>query len=444
MKTILLGLALVVLLAPSGPASAKIGTIDDVPAATLLLPYFEVDLGKPDGITTLFSINNASPNAALAHVVVWTDQSIATLAFDVYLTGYDVQTINLRDVFGGVLPQTADARLDRGDTLSPNSGPAQNPPADVDFPGRMGPCSRPVDPFPSPTLTAATVEHLRNAHTGKPSPLLGGLCAGADYGEGYDLARGYVTVDVVRSCSLAIPSDPGYASLLAFDNVLWGDYFYANAAESYAQGETLVAVEACKPGETTGRCPFAPGAYTFYGRYSQADAKDQREPLATSFATRYVNGGAFNQGTDLIVWRDSKFLNTNTNAPHSCNVFTGWSNLSQVAIYSFDEWEHSSELCFNGDNVLPVAGDVTCFPLAAQRVDLDGGNIIAHDATPPYSFGWMYLDLNHKKPDSLFGTTAQAWVTTVMSAADRFSIGFDAIQLDNAGDGTPGGGVNPR
>ena len=56
----------------------------------------------------------------------------------------------------------------------------------------------------------------------------------------------------------------------------------------------------------------------------------------------------------------------------------------------------------------------------------------------------MYLDLNHKKPDSLFGTTAQAWVTTVISAAGRFSVGFDAIQLDNARDSTPGGGVNQR
>ena len=29
------------------PARAEIGTIDDVPAATLLLPYFEVDLNDP-------------------------------------------------------------------------------------------------------------------------------------------------------------------------------------------------------------------------------------------------------------------------------------------------------------------------------------------------------------------------------------------------------------
>ncbi|HXO22611.1 MAG TPA: hypothetical protein VOA87_22035, partial [Thermoanaerobaculia bacterium] len=59
------------LLGLAGPAGAVICTIDDVPAATLLLPYFEVDLANGNGITTLFSVNNASATAILAHVVVW-------------------------------------------------------------------------------------------------------------------------------------------------------------------------------------------------------------------------------------------------------------------------------------------------------------------------------------------------------------------------------------
>src|SRR5262245_54961643 len=84
-------------LALGGSAFAEIGTIDEVPAATLLVPYFEVDLVNANGITTLFSINNATSTAAVAHVTFWTDQSIPSLDFDVYLTGYDVQTINVRD-----------------------------------------------------------------------------------------------------------------------------------------------------------------------------------------------------------------------------------------------------------------------------------------------------------------------------------------------------------
>src|SRR5215510_11680777 len=80
------------------PARAVIGTIDDVPAATLLLPYFEVDLDNPSGVTTLFSINNASASATLAHVVIWSTWSIPVIDWDVYLTGFDIQTINMRDI----------------------------------------------------------------------------------------------------------------------------------------------------------------------------------------------------------------------------------------------------------------------------------------------------------------------------------------------------------
>src|SRR3978361_487092 len=98
MKKIALCLALLGLLALGGQALAVICAIDEVPAATLFLPYFEVDLANPNGVTTLFSINNASATAVLAHVVVWSDLSVPVLDFNVYLTGYDVQSINMRDI----------------------------------------------------------------------------------------------------------------------------------------------------------------------------------------------------------------------------------------------------------------------------------------------------------------------------------------------------------
>ncbi|HSF39641.1 MAG TPA: hypothetical protein VLT87_07605, partial [Thermoanaerobaculia bacterium] len=120
MKKIAFGLALMGLLALGGSAIAEIGTIDDVPAATLLVPYFEVDLDDPNGVTTLFSVNNASASAVVAHITFWTDKSIPTLDFDVYLTGFDVQTINVRDIFNGILPRTAERSLDSGDASSPS------------------------------------------------------------------------------------------------------------------------------------------------------------------------------------------------------------------------------------------------------------------------------------------------------------------------------------
>ncbi|HEX6865177.1 MAG TPA: hypothetical protein VF414_20270, partial [Thermoanaerobaculia bacterium] len=63
MRKLCLCLALLSLLGLGGQAFAVIGTIDDVPAATLLLPYFEVDIANQNGVTTLFSINNASATA---------------------------------------------------------------------------------------------------------------------------------------------------------------------------------------------------------------------------------------------------------------------------------------------------------------------------------------------------------------------------------------------
>ena len=93
------------LLVMGNQAFATEDAIDVVPAATLLLPYFEVDLDSPAGITTLFSVNNASAAPQLAHITLWTDMSRPTLDFTIYLTGYDVQTFNLGSLFrDGSLP----------------------------------------------------------------------------------------------------------------------------------------------------------------------------------------------------------------------------------------------------------------------------------------------------------------------------------------------------
>ncbi len=429
MKKTALCLALTSLVALGGSAIAEIGTIDDVPAATLLLPYFEVNLDSQDGITTLFSINNASASAAVAHVTFWTDQSIPTLDFDVYLTGYDVQTINIRDIFNGNLPRTADAGADPGDSIS-NQGVLSQ---DINFPGSTGPCA---NPYPATgALSAALIDHIVKSHTGQFSSLYGG-CSGANHGD--NIARGYITVDSVVQCNLSFPSDAGYFTTLADNrNLLWGDYFYVNSAENFASGETLVHIEACSApsvGNGASQCPFAfaAGDYTFYGRYNAVAGQDQREPLASTFASRYINGGSFNGGTDLIVWRDSKTRPVGANGTHSCSSVPSWYPLNQSDVVAFDEIENPTDLCFQGDNVSPPTGGAnTCFPLEAQRVSLLGGNF-GDDPLPPAPFGWIYLNLNHTLASGdPYPGVAQNWVSTDMKAEGRFEVGFDAIQLDN-------------
>jgi len=419
------------------PARAEIGTIDDVPAATLLLPYFECplddnDVPLPD--PTLFSINNASSSAVLVHVTFWTDESIPTLDFDVYLTGYDVQTINVCDIFRGNLPITASDGQDPKDTISPQGLLSQ----DVSFASCAGRL-----PYLNPAVKPALLDHLRSAHTGRSSAIYGG-CTGFNHGD--NVARGYVTMDAVTQCSLDFPSSPAYWSGVAsFQNVLWGDYFYVNPTENSAQGETLVHIEACNPqggyqgyvGTGTAgvnACPFGPGDYTFYGRYVSGLGIDQREPLATQFASRFVNGGQFGAGTDLIVWRDSKTTPTGGNGiSWPCTRNAAWFPLNQSDVTAFDEQEHPVDLCFQDDNISPPTGGTeTCFPLETQKVSVANGGAAGAALAPPYAFGWLFLNLNTTVVGGVFNPTAQAWVTTTMSASGRFSVGFDAIQLDDA------------
>jgi hypothetical protein len=452
-KKVTFCLVVVGLLGWGSPGLAEICTIDDVPAATLLLPYFEVDLVNLDCINTLFSINNASASAAIAHVTLWTDQSIPTLDFDVYLTGYDVQTISVRDIFNGRLPVTADRGADANDAASPspplgatqaaNVNPFTGPftpgsPTEFDFGGSSGPC---VAPYTNPVLDNFRVTNLVAAHRGQNAPAYGG-CLGANYGD--NLVRGYITVDLVTQCNLLFPSSATYFSGGIADNrnILWGDYVYIDPVNNSAQGETLVHVEACSTpsvGDGADDCPFAPGEYTFYGRYASVAGQDQREPLATTFATRFVKGGLFSGGTSLVVWRDSKTIPTGANGPYTCGAANrpGWFPLNQTDVVSFDEQENPQDLCFTGDVVSPpLGGTQTCFPLEAQRVNLAGGNAIGSDPAPDADFGWLYLNLNTNVSGVTYPAAdpniAQAWVTTVMSAEGRFSVGYDAVQLDSA------------
>jgi hypothetical protein len=430
MKRFACCLAIAGLLALGGQAFALSGTVDAVPAASLLVPYFELDLGDVNGVTTLFSLNNASATAQLAHVTVWSDASIPVLDFDVYLTGYDVQTFNIRDILvGGVLPQTGSgtttAANDPGSPLGSFSGP------DVIFPNCNTTSSPPQPPVYSvPAISASFLAHLQALLTGKKSPV-DGTCAGINHGD--NIARGYITIDDVNSCSLLFPSSTGYfisggLGIADNDNVLWGDVFYVNPGENFAQGETLVHVEADAATFST------PGEYTFYGRYVAGTAADNREPLATTFATRYINGGAFTGGTTLQVWRDSKFP-----PGFSCTTGPNYGELFENQIVSFDEFEAPLTVITGGPSGEPLPGAQCTFCDEAQRVAVGGASLSTNA-----DFGWLYLNLNHATTlDASLGpgyiNIAQAWVVTQMDASGRFSVGYEAIALDNANTATIGG-----
>lgn len=430
-------ITLVLCAAVAMPAQALICTVDDVPAATLLLPYFEVDLGNPNGINTYFSVNNASATAVLAHVVVWTDLSVPVLDFNIYLTGYDVQTVSLRYLLvHGWLPITASDGQDPEDTIS-NQGLFSQ---DINFASCTG-------QLPYSTLPDNYITHLQSILTGGPSNLssFDGRCGGLDHGD--DIARGYITIDTVNNCSLDFPGDPGYfgpggSGTATNQNVLWGDYFYVEQDQNFAQAETLVHIEAAPGSGATaatgnyGPDPetTVPGEYTFYGRYVGWNAADNREPLVSTFATRYAIGGGFDGGTELIVWRDAKIASSEVGYVCGTVGVTNppWFPLGQEQIVIFDEQENPNVP--EGCTVSPCEqGELlTPFPAETQRTEVGG-----LDFPVPFNFGWLYLNLNStvaaagaNPPED--PAAMQNWVTTIMSAEGRYSVGFDAVALDSA------------
>ncbi|MDP9121321.1 MAG: hypothetical protein M3O15_08125 [Acidobacteriota bacterium] len=393
--------------------------MESVPAATLLLPYFEVDLNDPNGLTTLFSVNNAAAGAVLTHVVVWSDLAVPVFSWNVYLTGYDVQTINLRDVLvNGSFPQTAATGQDPLDRISPKGVFSQ----DIDFASCQA-------VLPPPAVPASFLSAVQLALTGKASPLTGNLCAGQALGD--NLARGYITVDTVNSCTPRLPGDPGYfvaggTGDATNQNQLWGTWSIVNTAQGYAAGSNLVAIEA----DATNPATSTADRYTFYGRYDGWSAADNREPLATGFASSFVAGGAFAGETDLIVWRDPKVAQT----PFPCPARVGtpaWYPLSEeTGFLIFDENEHLAVT--TGFPIGPPQPLQPSFPAATQKVRVNGAALPV-----PFNFGWMFLDLNTAPVAAgvnppADAKAAQAYVIAVKARSGHFAVTADAHRLDSA------------
>jgi hypothetical protein len=323
---------------------------------------------------------------------------VPSLAVDVYLTGYDVQTLNLRDLFAGRLPTTGPeissvGRLSDANFLFTGCGNA----------GQAGVAG---------TLDAAEIAWLRAAHTGQPvAAAPGPQCAGSG-GAGPDVATGYITVDAVNRCTphgvgvtANTPAHSAYFSkggtgLASNDNVLWGDYYYVNSRRNTSDSQAAVAIVA----DTD---VFASGDYTFYGRYVGFDSRDDRAPLSSLYYTRYLDGGPFTGGSDVIVWRDNR---RSAAAVHDCGAPPDWVPLGELQLVIFDEEENPSEI-----------EDASVFPLATQKVHVGGPKLAV-----PRPFGWLMLDLWHHS-----GTHAQGWVSVIMTADGRFSTGHEAIRADD-------------
>ncbi|MBV8200955.1 MAG: hypothetical protein JOZ15_10070 [Acidobacteria bacterium] len=383
-KALLIALVAFATLARMGSALAQCA-IQETPAATLLLPYFEVDLSTGYGKNTQVTVGNAFYTPQLVEAVVWSDLGVPIFSFDIYLAGYQDVQFDLRTILEyGNLPQTA-----------PPSG---------SYPSCQG-------NMPPAQIPASSLVTYQQALTGQAAPAVGNLCAGRNLGD--TIARGYVTLDAAAVCTLKVPSDPGFFAAggqgdYTNNNTLYGDFAYVNTSLGQAEGHPLVhmVADAAAPQLSTS------GNYTFYGKYVSWTAIDNREPLATEFAARYVPAG-----TDLIVWRDSKVSQSWFN----CNTLPSWYPLGQEGL-----WDMADSGTYASLNNLKPFGAV------AQRVHVGGAALPV-----PYSSGWLYMDLNTYVAAAGYNppvddTVSQAWVLTSSTIGGDVTIGNPAIRYDSA------------
>ena len=306
------------------------------------------------------------------------------------------------EVLAGVLPRTASDGQDPADSISPQGQYSQ----DVNFASCQG-------ILPLPPIPVTLIEHLRAAHTGASSAILNG-CSGRALGD--NRARGYITVDAVNSCTLLFPSDPGYfgpGGVASSANVLFGDYFIVDSPQNAARGDELVRIEAF-PGR------FHPNESTFYGRFryggsTNYQAVDDREPLATTWATRFLEGGVFDAGVSFVVWRDPRV----PTAAFPCNSVPPLQGLE--SFIAFDE-EENAELPTPCNILCPPDATPILFPAVSQRVS-------GLDQISSFAFGWLGIQFGPQTPSA---PARQAWMGVELEASGRFSVGLVASPLDSA------------
>jgi hypothetical protein len=390
----LIGALLACALLP-GVATAEIGALDPVPGATLLIPYFEVDLADAQGPTTSFVVQNAAAAPVVTHVTLWSDLGVPVFGFNLALAARGRQTVSLRDVLTGTLPQTRSSAAGCA-TLLPPAAPSAN-----------------------------ALESIQHALSGQAASGFGNKCVSAVHGDA--LLRGYVTVDVVNACSAKLPNAAGYFAAggtgIASDaNALQGSFALLDPAKKRAQSLAAVSLEASATDARTS----APGAYTFYAGLTGFSAADNREALATQWIAPYDSTQA-----DLVVWRDAK----GAVAPFACGTLPSPFPLSTEDLLSFDDQEQALNL---NDGTDPLEGAGATVPtLAANRLPLGGTEGLP---VMPKG-GFLYLSLNTtQSPSGLPAadpTVSQAYVFTLAypeAHGDEapFATALPATPLDSA------------
>jgi hypothetical protein len=370
-------LAAAAMLAAASPSAAASRSAE--PGVSLLIPYFEVELDQPDGLTTLFSVSNASSvldRQVLAHAVIWSDWGIPVYSWDFYLAPGDMVSYNLRDLLAyGNLPSTS-------------------PPVGV---GSR--CARPL----APTLGAEALADLQRKLTGRPDPV-GGLCSSEPRPD-TKVATGSITIDYVEDCAhdgIDDPFDAGYftgtPALAGKIPSLVGDFFLVDPAADLAEGYSAHPLHLA-----------ASGHPTFWDGAERSDLR--REALATNWRLRFLQGGPFAARTSFFVFSRRAV----PPQPAACEWVPPFD--SPHGIWIFDVYSPSGEKVMANVQV-PSQGRRTA---ARIELDLPDGLLSGTVNFRTYTLVGLGVPFEVDLPSLLFGA---------IEARGRFGVGIFGTPID--------------
>jgi hypothetical protein len=470
-RFVTLALVSALVLGASSIVYANVCAFDAVPAATILFPFVTLDYNAPmTGVSTSFSITNVSAEAQVVHVTVWTDFSAAILDFNIILTGYDVISMNIRDIFiNGQLPVT----VHQPHSATPwTEGVEANGPVSVAN-TLNGSWLNPGMDEPQPTSDLGTrCDSSNSSYPGLYTSLIPGsflnlfqgflqISQTADklhsddctksYSGAYPLIPApfwvdrdttyptnmYITADVVENCNKLFPDAFGYFTAeTRLDNVLIGDVLWTSIDDRYSEASNAVHLEASMYLDQVATTEPGSGfPISFYHRYAVLNegVSDYREPLPTAWAFRYLGAGLANIGTDVRVWkgstiwnwtydleRDPASVSPDTLIASNCHAYTyyAWDEDEMVTTVSSFPWSSPG-----GESVIP-----NLIPLETQQVPVE-------QFDTPGAFGWMlfvwpasnYVGAGLGNQDDFY----QTWMGVRYNAFGDWSAAMDGAVMAN-------------
>ncbi len=171
---------------------------------------------------------------------------------------------------------------------------------------------------------------------------------------------------------------------------------------------------------------------------------DRRQPLPSTFAARWIQGGTSGFNTNYKIWREGYTGPGSTTC--TGNVPSINSAISITEMVRFDEHENSNSVAPLSIISPPLPGTVNVLP---ETSDFSTSSSIfpAIFAASGDVAGWMYLNLNNGNASSVYSSPAadnpvahptfpaprasQNWTIVSMFAEGRYSVDFDAAWLGN-------------